>query len=324
MPVIRRRHALAFGSCGFLFPSSLRAQGSWPSGPVTVIVGYAVGGSTDIVARTFAQVMSPLIGQQVIVDNRAGATGSVGIRAAAAAKPDGQTLLYGGVEMVINPHIQKGMIDTIATLAPICQTATFQYVLVVSPKVLANSAAELVALARKDPEKLTYASAGIASNSHLAGALFAKATGIKITHVPYKGTGPALADVVSGQITMMISSLPPAVGQTRAGNVKALAVTGDKKVESLPNVPTLKEQGIDVDVAGMHGVFAPVRTPPGVLDKIEQQAKAAMNDSKWNGALANYGLEPPPERTRAEYARFVAGEHNFWGQKLKELNIAME
>src|SRR6266478_2122673 len=324
MTIITRRHALALGSGALLLPSHARADG-WPTGPVTFIVGYAAGGGADINARELAQIMSPLIGQQMIVDNKGGAAGSVGARTVASAKPDGQTLFYAvGTNVIINPWVQKGMIDTIATLAPVCQTTSYQYVLAINPKVAANTAAELVALAKKEPEKLTYSSSGVGGNNHLAGALFADAAGIKITHVPYKGTGPALADVISGQITMNFSSLPPAVGQVKAGNLRALAVTGEKRIKSLPDVPTLKEQGIDVVVNGWHGIFAPAKTPDALLDKIEQQAKRAMKDPKWEEALSKDGLELPPERTRAQFAKFVADEHAFWGKKLKELKIEME
>src|SRR5438094_4839333 len=311
MTVITRRHALALGSGALLLPSVLRAQ-AWPAGPVTFVVGYAAGGGAEINARELGHIMSPMIGQQIIVDNKGGAAGSVGVRVTASAKPDGQTLFYAvGTNVIINPWVQKGMIDTLATLAPICQTTSYQYVLAINSKVAAKTAAELVALAKKEPEKLTYSSSGVGGNNHLAGALFADAAGIKLTHVPYKGTGPALADVISGQITMHFSSLPPAVGQVKAGNLRALAVTGEKRVKSLPDVPTLKEQGIDVVVNGWHGIFAPAKTPDALLDKIEQQAKLAMKDDKWAQALARDGLEPAPERSRAEFAKFVDGEHAF-------------
>jgi tripartite-type tricarboxylate transporter receptor subunit TctC len=324
MKSLGRRDALILGSSALLLPAALRAQ-TWPSGPVTFVVGYAAGGGADINARELAQLQSPLIGQQIIVDNKGGAAGSLGARVVASAKPDGQTLFYAvGTNVIINPWVQKGMIDTLATLAPICQTTAYQYVLAINPKVAANSAAELVALAKKDPEKLTYSSSGVGGNNHLAGALFADAAGIKLTHVPYKGTGPALADVISGQITMNFSSLPPAVSQIKAGNLRALAVTGEKRVKSLPEVPTLKEQGIDVVVNGWHGLFAPAKTPDAILDKIEKDTKAAMKDPKWEEALSRDGLELPPDRTRAQFAKFVADEHAFWGKKLKELKIEME
>ena len=158
----------------------------------------------------------------------------------------------------------------------------------------------------------------------LSGALFAEAAGIELTHVPYKGTGPALADVISGIITMNFSSLPPAVPQVKAGNLKALAVTGDQRLTSLPDVPTLKEQGIDAVINGWHGLFAPANTPDALLDTIAKDAKQAMKDPKWAEALAKDGVETPPERTRAELARYIADEHAFWGKKLKALKIDMD
>ena len=325
MTVFTRRRVIALGVSTIAFPSSLRAQAVWPTGPVTFVVGYAPGGSNDINARELAHLMSPILRQQIIVDNKGGANGSLGLRAVASAKPDGYTLSYTSAQtVVVNPWVQKGMIDTLVTLAPICQTTDYQYVLAVNPKVPANSAAELVALAKQNPEKLTYSSAGVGSGNHLSGALFAEAAGIALTHVPNKGTGPALTDVISGVITMNFSSLPPAVPQIKVGNLKALAVTGNRRLTSLPDVPTLKEQGIDAVINGWHGLFAPASTPSVLLDNIARNARQAMMDHKWAEVLAKDGVELPPERTRAEFARYVADEHAFWGKKLKALKIDME
>src|SRR5476651_890622 len=320
-----RRRVLLGGLAALPALAQARAQAAWPAGPVTFVVGYAPGGSNDINARELAQLMSPLVGQQILVDNKGGANGSLGLRAVASARPDGYTLSYTSAQsLVVNPWMQKGMIDTLTTLAPICQTTDYQYVLVVNPKVPINSAAELVALAKKNPGKLNYSSAGVGSGNHLSGAVFAEAAGVDITHVPYKGTGPALADTISGIITLNFSSLPPAVPQVKAGNLKALAVTGDHRLSSLPDVPTLKEQGIDAVINGWHGLFAPARTPDVLLDKIAAIAKQAMKDPKWAEVLAKDGVEQPPERTRAQFARYVADEHAFWGGKLKALKIDME
>lgn len=325
MTLLTRRSSLALGGSALLLPATLRAQAAWPTGPVTFVVGYTAGGSTDINARELAHVMTPVIGQSIVIDNKGGAAGSIGLRATAAAKPDGQTLFVAvGTNVIINPHVQKGMIDTLTSLAPICQITDYQYVLVVGNNVPAKNAAELVALAKKEPDKLTYSSSGVGGNNHLAGALFAEAAGIKMTHVPYKGTGQAVADVISGVITANFSSLPPAVSQIKGGNLKALAVTGNKRVASLPDVPTLKEQGIDVVVTSWQGLFAPAKTPDAVLDRIEAATKKAMTDPKWEAALTRDGLELAPNRTRADFTKFVASEHNFWGKKLKELKIEME
>jgi len=323
--VFTRRRLVALGTAAVASPGSLRAQAVWPASPVTFVVGYAPGGSNDINARELAQLMGPIVGQQIVVDNKGGANGSLGLRAVAAARPDGYTLSYTSAQtIVVNPWVQKGMIDTLTTLAPICQTTDYQYVMVVNPKVPANTAAELVALAKRDPGTLNYSSAGVGSGNHLAGALFAEAAGIAITHVPYKGTGPALADVLSGIITMNFSSLPPAVPQVKRGNLKALGVTGTRRLSSLPDVPTLKEQGIDAVINGWHGLFAPAGTPDALLDTIAAKAKQAMKAPKWAEVLDKDGVELPPERTRAEFARYIADEHAFWGRKLKALKVDME
>ncbi|TAJ38658.1 MAG: tripartite tricarboxylate transporter substrate binding protein [Reyranella sp.] len=325
MNTITRRHALALGSTALVLPSSLQAQAAWPTQPVSFVVGYAAGGGADIVARELAHLLTPLLGQQVIVENKGGAAGAIGARFVSQAKPDGYTIFYAvGTNVVTNPHVLKSSIDTLKGLVPIIQTTDYQYVLAVNPSVPANNVKELIALAKKEPGKLTYSSSGVGGNNHLAGALFAEAAGIDLTHAPYKGTGPALLDVISGIITMNFSSLPPAVGQIKAGKLKALAVTGDKRVSSLPDVPTLKEQGVDVAVTGWHGLFAPPKTPDAILDRIHKETVAAMKDPKYTGALAKDGLELPPNRSRADFTKFVVDEHTFWGKKLKALNVQME
>ncbi len=325
MTTINRRRALALGSTALVLPSALRAQAAWPTQPVTLVVGYAAGGGADIVARELAMLMTPLIGQNVIVDNKGGAAGAIGARHVSNAKPDGYTFFYAvGTNIVTNPHVLKTSIDTLKGLTPIIQTTDYQYVLAVNPAVPAKNAAELAALARKEPGKLSYSSSGVGGNNHLAGALFAQAAGIELTHAPYKGTGPALLDVINGVITMNFSSLPPAVSQIKSGRLRALAVTGEKRVSSLPDVPTLKEQGIDVAVTGWHGLFAPVGTPDAILDRVHKETVQAMKDPKFTGALAKDGLELPPARSRAEFTKFVVDEHTFWGKKLRELNVKME
>ncbi len=325
MTTLSRRSALALGSGALFVSSALRAQATWPTQPLSFVVGYAAGGGADIVARELAHLMTPLLGQQVIVENKGGAAGAIGARFVSNAKPDGYTIFYAvGTNVVTNPHVLKASIDTLKGLVPIIQTTDYQYVLAVNPNVPANNVKELIALAKKEPGKLTFSSSGVGGNNHLAGALFAEAAGIDITHAPYKGTGPALMDVISGVITMNFSSLPPAVSQIKGGRLKALAVTGNKRVSALPDVPTLKEQGVDVAVTGWHGLFAPPKTPDAILDRLHKETAIAMKDSKYTEALAKDGLELPPARSRAEFAKYVEDEHAFWGKKLKALNIKAE
>jgi tripartite-type tricarboxylate transporter receptor subunit TctC len=325
MTTLSRRSALALGSGALFVPSALRAQAAWPTQPLSFVVGYAAGGGADIVARELAHLMTPLLGQQVIVENKGGAAGAIGARFVSNAKPDGYTIFYAvGTNVVTNPHVLKSSIDTLKGLVPIIQTTDYQYVLAVNPNVPANNVKELIALAKKEPGKLTYSSSGVGGNNHLAGALFAEAAGIQITHAPYKGTGPALMDVISGVITMNFSSLPPAVGQIKSGRLKALAVTGEKRVSSLPDVPTLKEQGVDVAVTGWHGLFAPPKTPDAILDRLHKETTVAMKEAKYTEALAKDGLELPPARSRADFTKYVHDEHAFWGKKLKALNVQAE
>jgi tripartite-type tricarboxylate transporter receptor subunit TctC len=325
MTTLSRRSALALGSGALLVPSALRAQATWPTQPLSFVVGYAAGGGADIVARELAHLMTPLLGQQVIVENKGGAAGAIGARFVSNAKPDGYTIFYAvGTNVVTNPHVLKASIDTLKGLVPIIQTTDYQYVLAVNPNVPVNNVKELIALAKKEPGKLTFSSSGVGGNNHLAGALFAEAAGIDLTHAPYKGTGPALMDVISGVITMNFSSLPPAVSQIKGGRLKALAVTGNKRVSSLPDVPTLKEQGVNVAVTGWHGLFAPPKTPDAILDRLHKETAIAMKDTKYTEALAKDGLELPPARTRAEFTKYVEEEHAFWGKKLKALNIQAE
>jgi len=325
--ILSRRHAIAAGTATLALPGTVFAQSKWPERPVTFVVPYAAGGGADIVARELAHLMTPLFGQSIIVDNKGGAAGGIGTTMVANAKPDGYTLLYAvGTNIVLNPHVLKGYrTNTLEDLIPIVQTTDYQYVLAVHPDVPAKNVAELIALAKKEPDKLTYSSSGAGGNNHLAGALFSAATGVKMTHVPYKGTGPALMDVISGVITMNFSSLPPAVGQIKAGKLRALAVTGTKRVSTLPDVPTLEEAGIKgATLKGWHGIFAPKGTPPSVVDKVEADVRKALKDPKMKSALDKDGLEFPPEMTRPQFAAAVREEHAFWGPKLKELDIKFE
>jgi tripartite-type tricarboxylate transporter receptor subunit TctC len=308
-------------------PRGAAAQAKWPTQPVSLVVPYAAGGGTDIVARELAQILSARLGQPLVVDNKGGAAGAIGTQFVAHARPDGYTILNAvGTNIVLNPHVLKNFtISTINDLVPVVQTTDYQYVLAIHPDVPARTAKELAELAKKQPGKLTFSSSGVGGNNHLAGALFAHTAGIELTHVPYKGTGPALLDVINDTITMNFSSLPPAVAQIKAGRLRALAVTGDRRVKALPDVPTLEEAGFPgLVVKGWHGLFLPARTPAEILDRLETETKAALQDKRMEAALAKDGLELPPTRTRAQFTEAVRKEYDFWGVKLKEMNIKLE
>lgn len=324
IPSITRRAALAGIGAAACVPLA-QAQ---PARPLTLVVPYAAGGGTDITGREFAQVFAPETGQTVVVDNRGGAAGHVGSVSVARSKPDGSTLLFAvSTNIVVNPHMQRGdRIDLATALAPVAQVSTYQYVLVVHPDVPARTLPELIAYIRsRKPGELTYSSGGVGNANHLAGVLFCDATGLQMEHVPYRGTAPALLDVVAGRVTMNFSSPPPALALVREGKLRAVAVTGEKRIAAIPDVPTLGEAGLPgVVITGWHGVFAPAGVPAELMDRLEQAARRAAATPQFLARLEHDGLEPAPARPRAEFAAAVRRESEFWERKLKELDIRLE
>jgi tripartite-type tricarboxylate transporter receptor subunit TctC len=291
-------------------------------------VPYAPGGGTDLTAREFAHSFGEALGgQTVVVENRGGAAGHVGSMGVARSRPDGLTLLFAvSTNIVVNPHMQRDGKDLLDQLAPVAQVTSYQYVLVIDPKLPPRSLQELIAYARTQPRgSLTYSSGGVGNNNHLAGVLFSDATSLEMEHVPYRGTAPALLDVVAGRITMNFSSPPPAIPLAREGRVRALAVTGERRLAALPDVPTLSEAGLPgVTILGWHGIFAPAATPVETLDRLERAARQAAAAPRFAGRLDTDGLEPSPVRPRAEFLAAVREESAFWARKVRELDLRME
>ncbi|MCW8084390.1 Bug family tripartite tricarboxylate transporter substrate binding protein [Sabulicella glaciei] len=312
------------GASALAVPAIASAQ----SRALTLVVPYAAGGGTDIAAREFAGLFSQeLGGQSVIVENRAGGAGHVGALAVHRARPDGQTLLFAvSTNVVINPHLQRGdRVDLANSLEPVVQTSAYQYVLVVHPSNPARTLQEYVEWVKRQPRgSVTFSSSGVGGNNHLAGVLFAEAAGIEMEHVPYRGTAPALMDVVARNITLNVSSPPPAISLVREGRLRALAVTGNARMPALPEVPTLREVIPDLVIEGWHGIFAPGGTPAPVLDRLEQAARRAIANPSYVQRLANEGLEPPPERPRAAFATAVKEESAYWARKVPELGISLD
>lgn len=294
---------------------------------VTLVVPYTAGGGTDIVAREFAIGFGRELGANVVVENRGGAAGQIGAVAVLRARPDGTTLLYAvNSNVTVNPHIQPGPpVDLAGGLLAIAQTGTYHYVVVVHPAVPARTLGELLALGRAPGSDLSFSSSGVGGNNHLAGVLLAEAAGFRMEHIPYRGTAPALLDVVAGRITMNISSPPPAVPLVRDGRLRALAVTGARRMGSLPDVPTLAEAGLPgLVIEGWHGLFAPPGTPEATLLALERAARAALAADGFRRRLEQDGLEAAPERTRAELQDAVLAENAFWRVKARELNLRPE
>ena len=289
------RYLLAFKAClpraallgaALVAAASAQAQtAAWPSKPVTIVVPFAPGGGTDIGTRIVAQKLSQLWGQPVVVDNKGGAGGNLGLDAVSRAKADGYTLMTGNVgTQSINPTLYKKLsYNPDTAFAPIAQFAELPFVLVVPASLAANNVTELVRLAKAKPGELNYASSGNGGSPHLSAETFKIATGTQITHVPYKGGGPALSDVVAGNVQMLFASVLETASFVKAGKLKALAIASKHRVSALPEVPTLQESGINGAESGSWlGLLAPAGTPPEVLDKIAKslQQVAAMPDVK--------------------------------------------
>lgn len=319
-----RRAALAgLGAAALLG----RAQAQ-PARPLTLVVPYAAGGGTDIIGREFAIGFAEALGQTVVVDNRGGAAGHVGATGVARSRPDATTLLFAvSTNIVVNPHLQKGdRLDLATALQPVAQVSTYQYVLVVHPDVPARTLPELIAYVKSRPKgELTYSSGGVGNANHLAGVLFSEATGVQMEHVPYRGTAPALLDVVAGRVTMNFSSPPPALALVREGKLRAIAVTGTARIPALPEIPTLAEAGLPGTViTGWHGVFAPSGVPALQMEALEAAARKAAAQPRYLDRLAHDGLEPAPPGPRAAFAAAVVQESAYWARKVKELDLKLE
>jgi tripartite-type tricarboxylate transporter receptor subunit TctC len=292
----------------------------FPNRPITLIVPYSAGGGNDVMARTAAEKMSKTLGQQIIIENRGGAGGSIATRQIAKAAPDGYTLGLGGTgTLAINPTLYANVgYDPRKDFAPVGLIATSALVVCVNPALPARSIPELIALAKKNPGKLTFASAGTGSGIHLAAEYFATSAGIKLVHVPYKGSAPALTDLVGGHVSMYFSSLPPAVGLMKDGKVRALAVTGAKRSPLFPDLPTVAETGLPGYEAVLHyGIVAPSGTPKPVIDKLSAALRAAVMSDDLKAKLARDGAEPLLS-TPEEYAADIDREEAKWSAIAKK------
>jgi tripartite-type tricarboxylate transporter receptor subunit TctC len=292
----------------------------YPDRPITLVVPYASGGGNDVLARAVAEHMSKSLGQALIIENRGGAGGSVGTRLVAKAAPDGYTLGLGGTgTLAIDPTLYPNAgYDPRKDFAPVGLIATGPLIILVNQSVAAQSVQELIALAKAQPGQLNYASAGVGSGIHLGTVLFAEAAGIQITHVPYKGTGPALTDLLGGHVQIYFSSLPPAIGLVKEGRLRALGLTGLKRSASFPDVPTVAEQGLPGFEAVLHyGIVAPAGTPRPIIDKLNAALRSALRDPKVNGHIANEGAEPLPTSPE-EYAADIDREETKWSALVKK------
>lgn len=325
-PSIRtRRSLMALALAGAALPAF--AQGdAYPSRPIRLVVAYAPGGPVDSAARLLAPMLTQRLGQQVVVENRAGAGGIIGHDAVAKAPPDGYFLLFGASPpQTISPHIQRKIpFDPLRDHQPISMVVDYANVLCVNNDVPVRNLKDLIAYAKANPEKVTYGSAGVGGSNHLSGELLARMTGTKMIHVPYKGNSPAMTDVMSGKITMMFDITNTAANLAKAGKVRAIAVTSAKRNRSLPDVPTMIESGLPgYDVVGWFGVMGPAGLPRPIVDRLNQAIVQSLADPAFAERLHALGLEPHPS-TPEEFQAVIRKDFELWGRVVREANIERE
>ena len=298
---------------------------SYPTKPIRLIVPFAPGGGTDITARAMAMKLTEALGQTVVVDNRAGANGTIGADIAAKAPPDGYTLSMISSSHSVNPSIMKKLpYDLITDLAPVTQATSQPYALVLHPSVAAKSVKELIALVKAKPNSLNYGSSGTGGLSHLSGALLCSMTGITMTHIPYKGGSPALTDLVGGQIQLLFSTILQAQSQLKGGRVRALAVTTAKRSAGAPDLPTLHEAGVTgYEVAGWYGMVAPLKTPAAIIARLNTETVKALRGSDIKDKLAADGSEPVGSSSEA-FGLHIKAEVAKWNKLVKEASIRAE
>lgn len=312
----RRSMLLALSS----FATAASAQSSFPAKPVTLVVPFAPGGPTDAMARTLANAIKPILGQNMVVDNKAGAGGNIGAEYVAKAAADGHTVLFGtSGPLAINMSLYNKLgYDPLTSFAPVIQIGHLPNVLVVHPSVPAKTAAELVAYAKANPGKLSYASSGNGASSHLAGVLFNMRMGTDIQHIPYKGTGPALNDLLGAQVTMSFTDVLTALPHIKAGKLRVLGVTAATRSAALPDTPTLAEQGIkDFDVSVFFGIVAPSGTPAEVITKLNAAFVQVLQQADVKQSLAAQGLEPTLKTSPADLGVFMRKEIAVWRDVVK-------
>jgi tripartite-type tricarboxylate transporter receptor subunit TctC len=301
--------------------STAAAADDYPTKPVRMIVPFPPGGSNDVVGRLVAQQLSTVLGQQVFVDNRGGAGGIVGTEVASKASPDGYTLLIISIAHAVNPALHKLPYDPIKSFTPVSILATGPNVLVVNPTLPVKSVKELVALAKQKPGELNYASAGIGSFQHLGGELFKLRAGVNIVHVPYKGGGPAMQDVLAGHVKIMFSSLIQTTPFIKAGKLRALGTGGTKRSPVLPDVPTIAEAGVPNYAANnWWGIVAPAGTPAPVVEKLHKAVQTALKAPALQAEFAREGASSV-EMTSAEFGDYIKSEIAQWGDVVQKGHI---
>ncbi|MEO8281461.1 MAG: tripartite tricarboxylate transporter substrate binding protein [Ideonella sp.] len=321
----RRAMLLALASAFAAAPILAQAQSSYPDKPVRFIVPYPPGGGTDVIARIVQGKFQEVLGQPILIENRGGAGGSLGTEVAAKSAHDGYSVLFTLSSHTINPVIfPKLSFDTQKDFEPVGMVASLPQILVVLPNFPAKNVGELIALAKSKPDQLQFASVGAGSPSHLAGELLNLRAGVKITHVPYKGGGPAINDVLGGHVPMLWVSIPAAAGFVKAGKLRALGVSTVKRSAAFPDVPTIQEQGIaDFEVDSWYAMFVPAKTPKAVIERLNKALNVVVADPDVREKLLGQGSEAVGG-TPESLGKVVQVEMIKWARLVKDANIKMD
>ena len=307
----------AFVTALLSFTAAFAAE-PYPTKPIRMIVGFAPGGGTDLTARPVAQKLSELLGQQVIVENRPGAAGNVATEQVAKSAPDGYTLLMGTIAaLAINPSLYGNLrFDPETDLAPVIQVVDATNVLALHPSVPASSVKELIALARE--KSLLAGSSGIGATGHLAIELFNLMADVKLVHVPYKGGGPAMGDLVGGQVNLIFATTASAIPHLKSGRIKGIAVTTAKRSALLPDLPTISESGLaGFDANNWYGLVVPAKTPRAIIDQLNAEVTKVLNMPDVKTTLFNQGLDPAPG-TPEQFGAYIRSERAKWAKVIKE------
>lgn len=322
--VTGRRRMLSGAAMALVLPARVRAQSDYPTRSIRLVVPVAVGGGTDFTARLLAEKLSLALGQPVIVENRPGASGNLGVQQVATAAPDGYTLVMPITSFPINPSLHKLPFDTVRDFAPVVLAGTLPLVLVTHAGVPADSVKALISLARSRPGEIHYANSGTGTTAHLAGELFNRMAGTRMVGVTYKGGGPAVTDLLGGHVQVYFSTIQAVAQHIEEGRLRALAVTGRQRSPELPNVPTVEEAGLPgFEVTAFFGVFAPARTPRSIIDRLNVELVKILAAPDIRRRLATHGVEPGGGTPEA-LGTFLISEIDKWSKVIREAGIRVD
>jgi tripartite-type tricarboxylate transporter receptor subunit TctC len=300
-----------------LLAGAAQAAEIYPDRPVRMIVGFPPGGAADILGRIAAQHLTDAIGQQVVVDNRGGAGGLIATELAAKGNPDGYTLLFTSIPHVINPHLYRRVTyDPVRDFAPVALFVTVPLMLASNPSLPATSVKALIDYVKAHPGQVNYASAGSGSSSHLAMELFKTMAGVQMNHIPYKGTGPLITDLISGQVSVTIASAVPLIPQVKAGRLRGLATTGAKRSAALPDLPTIGETVKGYEVTNWFGILAPAGTPKSAINRLNLAINEALAQPEVRKLLISRGADPGGG-TPEQFAAIIKADYEKWGKVVK-------